>query len=639
MASTRDGAKRAADDAKKSLPERPDIAQRVLSYFQQNARAMDSVEGIARFWVHEDRDEVERCLLDLHACGLLSRRLIAGTAFFSLPDPAEAPVPEPSAPQPSLAPATPLWVAGSAAAAAGPSPAAASTGVAPAAARRTGSAQLGRILVVDDDNAVRSFLVEALTDSGHSVAAAADGERAIEMSRGQEFDLVLTDVMMPGISGLEVLSAIKQQSPATEVIVVTAHASLETAVKALRCGAYDLITKPLNDLETLDRVVARALEKRRLSADNRLLVENLQGRNLELTESVARLAAVNEVGKATAGLLDTEDLYDSLVRLVAQHLKARRVSILICEPDSDTMRLAASVGITDEDALKTRIRVGEGIAGRVALSQSPLLVADINKSDLKNLKGEGKYSTPSFMATPLMVAYPIRYRRSRLGVINVSDKHSGEAFTEQDLDFLATLAGQVAVVIENARLVREMEGGYLGLLTTIIRAAEDTRPETRGHSPRVTRLATAVARAMGLPEARVDLLTRAAALHEVGWFAERPETGDEPAGQVWSHAVALATERALSSIGSLRSVREIILHSADRFEDPEAPFAAARHGVPVESRILAACEEFVRLTPGDASDAECDRRALETLRREAGRRLDPEVLEALGRVAGNGEAR
>ncbi|MEK7283803.1 MAG: response regulator, partial [Acidobacteriota bacterium] len=474
---------------KAPAPVSRDIAERVLAYFRRNTEAMDSVEGIARFWVREDRDVVEQGLADLHARGLLDRRLIGGTAFYSCHNDLPADT--------------------------RPHAARTSAGKRPEAP--------GRILVVDDDPSVRTFLVAALTEAGHSVAAAEDGRRGIEIFQADPCDLVVTDVMMPGTSGLEVLRTVKRRSPGVEVIVVTAHASLDTAIQALRDGAYDLITKPLPDLDALFRVVDRALERRRLAEDNRRLVASLQARNVELTETVARFAAVNEIGKATAGLLDVGDLYGSLVRLVAQHLKARRVSVLVSGPDSDTMTLVASVGIPEEEGTTFSLRVGEGIAGRVAASQSPLLVQDIDQTDLKAMRTGGKYSTSSFMITPLTVSYPIRYQRRRLGVINVSDKHSGEPFNEQDLEFLSTLASQMAVAIENTRLVKEMEDGYLGALVALIQAMEDLRPESRGHSQRVAGLAAALARDLGLPQERVDLLVRAAALHELGRLASPPE--------------------------------------------------------------------------------------------------------------------
>ncbi|HEU4402626.1 MAG TPA: response regulator, partial [Candidatus Polarisedimenticolia bacterium] len=245
------------------------IRDRVLRYFHRNSGAMDSAEGIARFWVHQDRSVVERCLEGLLTEGLLDRRTIAGTDFYSLCKGTSPTTPAPTAPAGGQAAAVPA---------------------APSAAVARGSETGCRILVIDDETSVRRFLVAALAQAGHSVLEAEDGELGLEIFRADPCDLVVTDVMMPGMSGMEVLRAIKEHSPTTEVIVLTAHASLETAVRALRHGAYDLITKPVPDLESLYRVVSRALERRRLSVDNRLLVDNLQSRNVELKQTVARLA-------------------------------------------------------------------------------------------------------------------------------------------------------------------------------------------------------------------------------------------------------------------------------------------------------------------------------------------------------------
>jgi response regulator RpfG family c-di-GMP phosphodiesterase len=600
------------EDARGAVsPVRSDIADKVLDYFRRHADAMDSVEGIARFWVHEDRTVVEACLRHLQERGLLDRREIAGTAFYSLRrETAAGPV-----------------------AVDGPAPA--------AAAHRAGSARPApaggnpaRILVVDDDEPVRKFLVAALEEAGHQVEGAADGDEALQRFRARPFDAVVTDVMMPGTSGLELLRAVKQYAPATEVIVVTAYASLDTAIRALRDGAYDLITKPIQDLDGLHRVVDRALEKRRLQSENRMLVDSLQARNIELSETVARFAAVNEIGKATTGLLDMDELYDALVRLIAQQLKARRVSVLICEPESDTMTLVASIGIDDQQALGRTVRVGEGIAGRVAASETPLLVEDIGKSDLREMGGKRRYATASFMITPLTVSYPIRYQRRRVGVINVSDKHSGQPFTAPDLEFLATLSSQVAVAIENARLVKEMENGYLGAMLSLIRAAEDGRPETRGHSIRVAELAASLGEELGVPRHRIDLLVRAAALHEVGRLAGRAAQGGRPA-DFWNSAAAAAAERILAPIASLKGVREIVLRSADWFDATPAPFGADHPAIPIEARILAVCEDFVRLAPAGA-DAGIARRAAEQVRGEAGRKHDPKVVAALCRLAERG---
>src|SRR2546425_12406199 len=292
------------------------------------------------------------------------------------------------------------------------------------------------------------------------------------------------------------------------------------------------------------------------------------------------------------------------------------------------MTLVASVGIPEDEGLKRSVRVGEGISGRVAASQSPLLVQDIDKTDLRALRTGGKYSTSSFMITPLTVSYPIRYQRRRVGVINVSDKHTGEPFNEQDLEFLSTLASQMAVAIENARLVKEMDDGYLGALVGLIHATEETRPESRGHSQRVAGLSAAVARELSLPQERVDLLLRAAALHELGRLSAKPEEQGRVQGRLgvsgdWFPAAVMATERMLAPIASLHDVREIMLRSADWFDAAPGPLGAEPQGIPIEGRILATCEEFVGLTAGAGGTADTGW-ALAAIQKRPGRKHDPE---------------
>jgi response regulator RpfG family c-di-GMP phosphodiesterase len=315
---------------------------------------------------------------------------------------------------------------------------------------------------------------------------------------------------------------------------------------------------------------------------------------------------------------------------------------LVSDPDSSTMSIVASVGLPEGEAQDARIRIGEGIAGRVAASQTPLLVKDIDQTNLKSLKPGARYATSSFMISPLMVSYPIRYQRRRIGVINVSDKHSGDPFNEQDLEFLSTLSSQVAVAIENARLVREMEEGYLAALVAMIQAAEDARPETRGHSRNVAGMAVGVARQMALSEARVATLARAAGLHEVGRLVSRPEAerardgGSDPAA--WNAAAVMATERLLAPIASLRVVRDIILQSTAWFDAAPLPYGSATPAIPVEARILSICEDYVRRTGGNGADPARRREALEAIQKHAGRKHDPEVVEALLRVAGGDDA-
>ena len=130
------------------------------------------------------------------------------------------------------------------------------------------------ILVVDDDTAHRTMLRTLVGGWGYEISEADDGEAAIHMVRQQPYDLVLMDVRMIKVSGLEALAAIKSINPAIPVVIMTAYSSVETAVDALKQGAHDYLTKPL-DFDKLRVTLERAMEHSRLKAENRLLRERL----------------------------------------------------------------------------------------------------------------------------------------------------------------------------------------------------------------------------------------------------------------------------------------------------------------------------------------------------------------------------
>jgi DNA-binding NtrC family response regulator len=131
---------------------------------------------------------------------------------------------------------------------------------------------MSRILVADDEPGVRSFLAGSLEVSGHEVDEAADGEAALALAGQTAYDVVITDLRMPRVHGMEVVRALCRDQPEVRVIVLTAHGRVEDAVEAMRLGAFDFLQKPIGSPAELRRVVERALEVRRL-ADRAAVVE------------------------------------------------------------------------------------------------------------------------------------------------------------------------------------------------------------------------------------------------------------------------------------------------------------------------------------------------------------------------------
>ena len=130
---------------------------------------------------------------------------------------------------------------------------------------------MANILVVDDEPGIREFLADALSFDGHDVTQAADGMDALRQVHSRAFDLMLTDLKMPGaLTGIDLLRQLKAEQPDTEVIVMTAHGTVETAVEAMKLGAYDYLQKPIGSPAELRLIVARALERRRLRAKDEI---------------------------------------------------------------------------------------------------------------------------------------------------------------------------------------------------------------------------------------------------------------------------------------------------------------------------------------------------------------------------------
>ncbi|SNB44919.1 sigma-54 dependent transcriptional regulator [Geobacter sp. DSM 9736] len=132
-----------------------------------------------------------------------------------------------------------------------------------------------KILLVDDEDPSREALLLLLKGMKYVVKGAASGTEALRYLNTEQFEIVITDLFLPDINGIDILKKVKESSPATEVILITGHASAETAVSAMKEGAFDYITKPLN-IEELRHIIAKAVEKNRLLTENVYLKKQLQ---------------------------------------------------------------------------------------------------------------------------------------------------------------------------------------------------------------------------------------------------------------------------------------------------------------------------------------------------------------------------
>jgi len=158
-----------------------------------------------------------------------------------------------------------------------------------------------KILLVDDEEGIRKVLGISLADSGYDVVTASSGEQALSIFREGRPRIVLTDIKMPGMDGIELLQKIKEESPDTEVIMITGHGDLDLAIKSLQFEAADFVTKPIND-EALEIALKRAYERIWMRERLREYTENLESMVEEKTRKLLEAERLAAIGQTVAAL-------------------------------------------------------------------------------------------------------------------------------------------------------------------------------------------------------------------------------------------------------------------------------------------------------------------------------------------------
>ena len=161
-----------------------------------------------------------------------------------------------------------------------------------------------RILIVDDQRNMRTTLGILLRGAGYTTDEAADGETALQKIGQESYDLVLTDLRMGRIDGLDVLRRVREASPTTEVVVMTAYGTVESAVAAMRLGAYDYLQKPFSEDELLVKV-AKAFERKRLSGEVSLLTQEFRER-YKFENIIVRSQAIRDVMSRVVRIAPTD---------------------------------------------------------------------------------------------------------------------------------------------------------------------------------------------------------------------------------------------------------------------------------------------------------------------------------------------
>src|SRR5437667_274742 len=207
------------------------------------------------------------------------------------------------------------------------------------------ASKIGRILVVDDEVELKNILVEALASQGYETVGFSNGEEALAVLRSEAFDVVLTDLMMPGMDGITLVRESLQIDPHVVAIVMTGQGTIQTAVDAMKVGAFDYVLKPFR-LQNVLPVLTRAMNTRHMRLEN-----------LQLRETVA----IYELAHTIAFTLDPQTIISKLADVALQQTDADEVSILLPVNDADELYVAAARGENRLPLLGERVPVDESI--------------------------------------------------------------------------------------------------------------------------------------------------------------------------------------------------------------------------------------------------------------------------------------
>lgn len=296
------------------------------------------------------------------------------------------------------------------------------------------------VLVVDDAREIREFLCEYILEpQGFKVLTAADGLQGLQLAFSEQPDLLIVDVQMPHMSGLELLRRLRLRRLDIPAILITAHGSEQVAVKALRLGVRDYVIKPFV-VKDMEEAIERALRENRLREERNQLVQQLQRSNATLRQRAQQLNALYSIGKAVSSSLEVDQILERVVEAAIYLSGADEGSLQLIDEEREELCLYASKNAAASPVPRQRIE--DSYAQQALLTRQTTI---LNQEDLSHTEHAG---LPLFA----VACVPLLIGGTPIGVLNVTSHASRHPLTNRDTRILSALASFAAGAIQNARL-------------------------------------------------------------------------------------------------------------------------------------------------------------------------------------------
>jgi response regulator RpfG family c-di-GMP phosphodiesterase len=359
-----------------------------------------------------------------------------------------------------------------------------------------------RVLVVDDEKAIREMLAEFLGMEGYAVRTAEDGLAAVNQLQKEEFDLVISDLKMPRMGGIALLEEIGKAAPSTVTVIMTGFGTVETAIDAMKRGAYDYVLKPFK-LDEVVHVLNRGLEKQRMAAEN-----------MRLREAVS----LYKVSEAIAASLNLDQVLETVADSSIHELSADMASTWLDDGEggfferqhllgADTPK-GVELGQIDPRAVLEHLRsenqlLEQGPAGAKYFAKAPAIpLVSLLAVPLRLSSGSSASSPP---------------REARLvGFLASCSFSPNKRFDEGQRKLASLIASRAAAAIENARLYEDLQATFQQTIQGLAKAIDKMDRYTSGHSDRVARYAVILAQSLGLSPDQIEIVRQSALMHDIG---------------------------------------------------------------------------------------------------------------------------
>lgn len=493
-----------------------------------------------------------------------------------------------------------------------------------------------RIMVVDDEESIRTIVAEVLGRKGWTVDEYACAEAAISALERERYDAILTDINMPGLSGMDLLSQIKDAAPHTPVVMITGFPSIDLAVEAMKIGAVDFLAKPFK-LEELEIVVRRAIDGARQTGDNpesafsrfRPFDSKPEAARRRLEDKIKELSILHTISDAISNAGAKDDIFRKTMDIAQIITDSERAFIMVVDQDDSRLSVSASSGYGCDSIDNERFSCLEEPFATVIKSKSYAYVATDDPA-LARLMGpsEGPVSR-----RPLLLA-PMTMNREVVVLLGLTGSFGAGVLSTDTVSLLLNLMAKASMKLENIALSENVFSSIVGAINSLINALDARDTYTRDHSSRVTRYAVQIARSLGSSQEVIDSISFAGPLHDIGKIAVRDEillkkgsfSLDEK--EVMQSHVTRG-EEILRPLNLMQTEKAVVLYHHERWDGGGYPNGLGGAEIPLAARIFSVADTFDAMTSTRPYRTAL---SMEVARQEilrcSGTQFDPEIVDA-----------